>query len=47
MFVIPILEGPTDVLCDNQSAVKNTSKFESTLDKKQMWHYLEGLVVIV
>ncbi len=33
MFGIPI-EGPTDVLCDNQSVVNNMSKFESTLDKK-------------
>ena len=28
------LNSPTDVLCDNQSVVNNTSKFESTLNKK-------------
>ena len=33
MFGIPI-DGTTDVLCDNQSVVNNSSKFESTLDKK-------------
>ena len=33
MFGIP-LNGPTDVLCDNQCVVNNTSKFESTLNKK-------------
>ena len=33
MFGIP-LYGPTDVLCDNASVVKNSSKIESTLDKK-------------
>ena len=30
---IPI-DGTADVLCDNQSVVNNSSKFESTLDKK-------------
>ena len=33
MFGIPI-DGATDVLCDNQSVLNNSSKFESTLDKK-------------
>ena len=33
MFGVP-LNNPTDVLCDNQSVVNNTSKFESTLNKK-------------
>ena len=33
MFGIP-LYGPTDVLCDNMSVVNNSSKIESTLNKK-------------
>lgn len=33
MFGVPI-EGPADVLCDNQGVVKNTSIPESTLNKK-------------
>ena len=33
MFGIPI-DGPTDVLCDNQSVVTNSSVPESTLSKK-------------
>ena len=33
MFGIPI-DGAADILCDNQSVVNNTSKFESTLNKK-------------
>lgn len=33
MFGIPI-DGVADILCDNQSVVNNSSKFESTLDKK-------------
>ena len=33
MFGIPIT-GPTRVLCDNESVVKNSSRFESTLSKK-------------
>ena len=33
MFGIPI-DGPADVLCDNNSVVLNTSKLESTLNKK-------------
>jgi hypothetical protein len=33
MFGIPI-NGPTDVLCDNQSVVTNSSVPESTLNKK-------------
>ena len=33
MFGIPI-DGVADLLCDNQSVVNDSSKFESTLDKK-------------
>jgi hypothetical protein len=33
MFGVPI-NGPADVLCDNQSVVNNTSKIESVLNKK-------------
>ena len=33
MFGIPI-DGTTDILCDNQSVVNNSSRFESTLNKK-------------
>ena len=33
IFGIPI-DGTADVLCDNQSVVNSSSKFESTLDKK-------------
>ncbi len=33
MFGIPI-DGPTKVLCDNESVVKNSSKLSSTLNKK-------------
>ena len=33
MFGVPI-EGPANVLCDNQSVVNNTSKIESVLNKK-------------
>ncbi len=33
MFGIPI-EGPTNVFCDNQSVVTNTTKPESTLKRK-------------
>lgn len=33
MFGVPI-SGPTDVLCDNQSVVNNTTKLESVLNKK-------------
>ena len=33
MFGIPI-DGPADVLCDNQSVVTNSSKLESALNKK-------------
>ncbi len=33
MFGIPI-EGPTNVYCDNQGVVTNTTKPESTLKKK-------------
>ena len=33
MFGVPFDE-PTNILCDNESVVKNSSKIESTLDKK-------------
>ena len=33
MFGVP-LDEPTNILCDNESVVKNSSKIESTLDKK-------------
>ena len=33
MFGVPI-DGPADVLCDNQSVVNNSSKFGSALNKK-------------
>ena len=33
MFGVP-LDGPADVLCDNQSVINNTSKIESVLNKK-------------
>ena len=33
MFSIPVA-GPTRVLCDNESVVKNSSCFESVLNKK-------------
>lgn len=42
MFGIPI-DGPADVLCDNESVVKNASKLESTLNKKHSsiaYHYV-------
>ena len=35
MFGIPI-DGVADVLCDKQSVVNTSSKFESTLDKKHV-----------
>ena len=33
MFGVP-LNGPTNVFCDNQSVVNNSSQFASTLNKK-------------
>ena len=33
MFGIPI-DGPTKILCDNESVVFNSSKLESTLNRK-------------
>jgi hypothetical protein len=33
MFDIPV-DGPADVLCDNQRVVTNSSKLESALNKK-------------
>ena len=33
MFGVPI-DGPTKVLCDNQSVVSNSSRIESILNKK-------------
>ena len=35
MFGIPI-DGPANILCDNQSCVNGSSKIESTLDKKHV-----------
>ena len=29
-----LLDGPTDIMCDNQGVVKNTSLLQSTLGKK-------------
>jgi hypothetical protein len=42
MFGIPI-RGPTDIYCDNESVVKNSSLVESTLNKKHnsiAYHYV-------
>jgi hypothetical protein len=42
MFGIPLNDGPTHVLCDNESVVKNSSQVESTLNKKHnsiAYHY--------
>ena len=33
MFGVP-LDGPTDMMCDNQGVVNNTSRPQSTLGKK-------------
>ena len=35
MFGVP-LDGPTNVLCDNESVVKNSSRIDSTLHKKHV-----------
>ena len=46
MFGIPI-EGPTHVYCDNERVVLNSSKVESTLDKKHnsvAYHYVRNAV---
>ena len=46
MFGIPI-EGPTHVFCDNMSVVNNTTKMESTLNKKHSsiaYHYVRWMV---
>ena len=46
MFGVPI-EGPTHVFCDNQSVVNNTTKMESTLNKKHSaiaYHYVRWIV---
>ena len=42
MFGIPI-RGPTDIYCDNESVVKNSTLVESTLNKKHnsiAYHYV-------
>ena len=42
MFGVPF-EGPTQVYCDNERAVLNSSKVESALDKKNnsvTYHYI-------
>ena len=42
MFGVP-LDGPTKVLCDNESVVKNSSLLASTLNKKHSsiaYHYV-------
>ena len=31
-----LLDGPTDIMCDNQGVVKNTSLLQSTLGKKHI-----------
>ena len=46
MFGLPI-EGPTHVYCDNERVVLNSSKVESTLDKKHnsiAYHYVRNAV---
>ena len=46
MFGIPI-DGPAYVFCDNNSVVNNSSKVESTLDKKHnsvAYHYIRNAV---
>ena len=53
MFGVPVDES-TKVLCDNQSVVKNTSKIDSTLNKKHCslafhatrWAVAAGIVSI-
>ena len=46
MFGVPI-EGPAHIYCDNESVVNNSSKVESTLDKKHnsvAYHYVRNTV---
>ena len=46
MFGVPI-EGPAHIFCDNESVVNNSSKVESTLDKKHnsvAYHYVRNAV---
>ena len=46
MFGITV-EGPAHVYCDNESVVDNSSKVESTLDKKHhsvAYHYVRNAV---
>ena len=46
MFGIPV-EGPAHIFCDNEGVVKNSSKVESTLDKKHnsvAYHYVRNAV---
>ena len=43
MFGIPMVEGPTEVICDNESVVRNSTLVESTLNKKHnsiAYHYV-------
>ena len=54
MFGIPI-EGPVNILCDNESVVKNSSKLESTLNKKHSsvayhlvrWNVAAGIIIVI
>lgn len=55
MFGIPLLNNaPASVFCDNESCVKNTSQFESTLNKKHVsiayhyirWHVAAGIAMV-
>ena len=46
IFGVPV-EGLAHVYCDNQGVVNNSSKVESTLDKKQnsvAYHYVRNVV---
>ena len=46
MFGVPV-EGPSHLYCDNQGVVNNSSKVESTLDKKHnsvAYHYVRNTV---
>ena len=46
MFGVPV-EGPAHIFCDNESVVNNSSKVESTLDKKHnsvAYHYVRNVV---
>ena len=44
---IPRVEGPSYILCDNQSVVKSTTRVESTLSKKHnsiCWHSIRQAI---